>query len=254
MHGGVTARLVVSLSGLTDTDLQAVDRGAALAADLDARGVPLTHLFRPRGAVDAPASALRDLLRARLAAGDALAVHGFDHTPDPTGARIGVGRRAEFAALPAHEAVLRLRGARRALAACGFAADVFVPPRWIASPGTFDALRDVGMAVCADETGEHVLSGADAGFVRSRVLGFRGVGERRDVAADRRAAEAWRARLLVAEVGRTARRGGPVRIAVRAKDLRRPVRRAAVLAAVDAALALGAVPEVYDARAARRAA
>jgi hypothetical protein len=51
--------------------------------------------------------------------------------------------------------------------------------------------------------------------------------------------------MLVAEVTRTARRGGLVRINVRAKDLRREPRRDAVLAAVDAALALGAVPASY---------
>ena len=52
-----------------------------------------------------------------------------------------------------------------------------------------------------------------------RVLGFR-VGER----------------LLGAEVAWTLRRGGPVRIHVRAKDLRHPGRVEAALAAVDAAL------------------
>ena len=52
-------------------------------------------------------------------------------------------------------------------------------------------------------------------------------------------------RLLVAEVTRTARRGGLVRINVRAKDLRRPPRRDAVLTAVDAALALGAATDTY---------
>jgi hypothetical protein len=36
-----------------------------------------------------------------------------------------------------------------------------------------------------------------------------------------------------------------VRIAVRAKDLRRPVRVAALLAAVDAALSAGARPSTY---------
>jgi hypothetical protein len=50
------------------------------------------------------------------------------------------------------------------------------------------------------------------------------------------------------------RRGGLVRINVRAKDLKRPPRPAAVLAAVDAALALGATPTTYQLTAVARAA
>jgi predicted deacetylase len=66
--------------------------------------------------------------------------------------------------------------------------------------------------------------------------------------------EAWRCRTLVAEVTRTARRGGLVRINVRSKDLRREHRRDAVLAAVDAALELGAVPATYRSTPVARAA
>jgi len=86
------------------------------------------------------------------------------------------------------------------------------------------------------------------------VLGFRVSGERHPLADDRRGAEAWRCRVLAAEVTRTVRRGGLVRINVRAKDLKRPPRRTAVLAAVDAALALGATPATYQLTAAARAA
>ncbi|OLT01567.1 hypothetical protein BJF90_31305 [Pseudonocardia sp. CNS-004] len=60
---------------------------------------------------------------------------------------------------------------------------------------------------------------------------------------------------------RPRRRGDPhgaprrlVRINVRAKDLRRPQRRDAVLAAVDAALGLGATPTTYHLTAAASAA
>ena len=44
---------------------------------------------------------------------------------------------------------------------------------------------------------------------------------------------------------RTVRRGGLVRINVRAKDLRRAERVAAAVAAVDLALSLGAAPLTY---------
>jgi uncharacterized protein len=189
-------------------------------------------------------SPLAQWVHERRAAGDALVLHGYDHTAAPIALPL-VGRRAEFAALPRHEAGLRLVAARRALTALGLRTDVFVPPRFIASPGTVDALREQGFGLLADENGVRFLQEPAERLVRSRVLGFRVSGERHPVADDRRSAEAWRCRVLAAEVSRTVRRGGLVRINVRAKDLKRPPRRAAVLAAVDAALRLGATPTTY---------
>ena len=188
--------------------------------------MPLTHLLRP---ADAPAE-LVAWIRERCARGDALALHGYDHAPRP----LGHGRRkGEFASLPRHEAGLRLTAARRALTAAALWTDVFVPPRWLASDGTVAALADQGFRVLVDDSGIRDLpTGA---VLPGRVLGFR-AGER----------------LLGAEVAWVLRRGGPVRIHVRAKDLRRPGRAEAALAAVDAALP-HVTPTTYG-RAARRAA
>jgi predicted deacetylase len=251
------SHLVVSLSGLTHDAPEALDRAIAFTGVLDARGVPLSQLFRPAGVPDG--SPLARWMRERRAAGDALVLHGFDHTADPIGAWQSsalprMGRRAEFATLPRHEAGLRLVAARRALTVLGLRTDLFVPPRWLASPGTVEALREQGFGVLADEHGVRFLRAPGEPLLRSRVLGFRVSGERRPVADDRPAAEAWRCRVLAAEVTRTVRRGGLVRINVRAKDLKRPPRLAAVLAAVDAALALGATPTTYQLTAAARAA
>lgn len=233
----MAARLIVSLSGLSDDSLP---RGVAFADALDARGVALSQLYRPGAFTpDLAASPLVTWLHRRREAGDAVVLHGFDHSAGPA----RVGRRAEFAALPRHEAGLRLRAARRTLGAVDLRTDLFVPPRWIASAGTVAALREQGFTMYADENGVHRLDGP--GSVRARVLGFRASGERRPVADDAKAAEAWRCRVLVAEVGRVARRGGVVRINVRAKDLRRPARVEAALAAVDAALTAGAAPVTY---------
>ena len=177
----------------------------AFTAALDARGVPLTHLLRP---ADAPAE-LVAWIRAR---GDALALHGYDHATRPLGH--GRGRKGEFACLPRHEAALRLTAARRALTAVGLWTDVFVPPRWLASDGTVAAAAEQGFRVLAVDLGIHDLH---AGTVEpARVLG---------------------ARSAPLGVGWVLRRGGPVRIHVRAKDLRRPGRPEAVLAAIDTALA-----------------
>jgi uncharacterized protein len=245
-------RLLVSLSGLTDENPDALARGAEFTAGMAARGVALSHLLRPRSGAEPlrEDSALVRWIHERRAAGDAVVLHGYDHTADPIGswhssAIARVGRRAEFAALPRHEASLRLTAARRTLTALGLRTDLFVPPRWLASPGTVEALCEQGFAVLADENGVHYLREPGAPCVRARVLGFRASGERRPLGDDRRAAEAWRCRVLAAEVTRTVRRGGLVRINIRAKDLKRAPRRAAVLAAVDTALSLGAVPATY---------
>lgn len=258
----MATHLIVSLSGLSDDAPESLQRGSEFTAELDARGVPTSLLFRPRSAAGptAPGSPLTRFMHERLDAGDAVVLHGYDHTADPIGhwqssALARVGRRAEFAALPRHEAGLRLTGARRALTALGLRTDMFVPPRWLASTGTVEALTEQGFGVLADENGVRILQGPATGTVlRARVLGFRASGERRPVADDQKAAESWRGRVLVAEVARTARRGGLVRLNVRAKDLRRPARRDAALAAVDAALALGAQPATYRAAGAATAA
>ncbi|WP_300012260.1 DUF2334 domain-containing protein [Pseudonocardia sp.] len=245
-------RLIVSLSGLSDDSL---DRGAAFTAALDDRGVAVSQLYRP-GAFG-PGVAGSPLVRwmhERRDRGDAIALHGYDHSTEPLvpGRLARVGRRAEFAALPRHEAGLRLRAARRTLGAVDLRTEVFVPPRWIASTGTLDALREQGFTTLADEHGIRRLDGP--GAVRARVLGFRVSGERIPVADDAKAAEAWRCRMLVAEVRRVTHRGGLVRINVRAKDLKRAQRVDAALAAVDAALAAGAQPTTYRLPAAARAA
>jgi len=241
VHEYVAPLLIVSLSGLGDDEVDdTLSRGAAFTDQLAARRVPVSQLLRPAGLT--PESPLVAWLRERRAAGDALVLHGYDHIAVPAATR-SVGRRAEFAALPRHEAGLRLTAARRALTTLGLRTDVFVPPRWLASVGTVEALAEQGFRVLADEAAVRLLRDP-AGDVRSRVLGFRAAGTR-PLGDGRAAAEAWRARLLLAEVGRTARRGGLVRINVRAKDLRREERVAAALAAVDSALALGARPLTY---------
>ncbi len=251
----MAARLVVSLSGLTADSAQvpaaALARAVELAAALDDRRVPLSQLFRPsgRGRVVDPGSALVGWLRERRACGDAIVLHGYDHSHDPLGTRLAgglLGRRAEFAGLPRHEAGLRLIAARRALAVNGLGTDLFAAPRWLASEGTVAALSEHGFTVCADDSGVRLLRGPGGDTVlRARVLGFRAAGEKRPVARDRKAAEAWRCRVLEAEAVRIARRGGLVRIALRSKDLERPARVHAALAAIDAVLASGVRPGTY---------
>jgi len=235
---GVPAHLLVSLSGIRPATL---DDCLCLTDELDARGVRISLLVVPRhpNAVD--------WLRQRRADGDAVLLHGYDHTADPLGAWgshtvARIGRRAEFAALPAHEAGLRLIAGNARLERIGLRTGAFAPPRWLASPGTLRALRRCGFAVCADATAVRDLR---AGLTyRGRVLGFGGMGAQH--------AEPWWCRAMVLGAARAARRGGLVRLAVDAADLTRAGRHSALLDAVDIALHHGAHPSTYAALPAHR--
>lgn len=245
-HWTTVSMLVVSLSGVQRGNLE---RCADFAAELDRRSVPLSLLVTPRPSAAAPPTpdspALR-WVRGRIAGDDTPALHGFDHgvgsekglLPRLASSATRQGsllRGAEFAALPAHEAGLRLTAALAALDRLRLRVDTFVPPRWIVSPGTLTALRRHGFEVCADITAVRELR---TGLVhRARVYGF-GPGER---------AEPWWCRALVLGAGRAARRGRMVRLAVDATDLQRPGPRQAVLDAVDLALHYGARPTTYGA-------
>jgi len=144
----VNVRLVVSLSGISARTL---DRCIELTDELARRRVPLSVLFAPR--VAGTDRAVADWVRARCAVGDALLLHGFDHAPEPRGRGVALGRRAEFAALPAHEAGLRLTAAMAAMERLGLATTSFAPPRWLASRGTLIALRRKGFRLCAEAAG-----------------------------------------------------------------------------------------------------
>jgi uncharacterized protein len=210
-------RLLVSLSGIEPRTLH---RCADLAAELQTRNVPLSLLFAPR-----TEGAVVEWVRTRAEHGDSVLLHGYDHRVMP-GHRIALGRKAEFAALPAHEARLRLVAATAALDRTGLTASGFAPPRWLASRGTLDALRERGFRLCADIVAVHDLRTGST--YRARVHEFSTNNHQRT--------ETVRCFALVLAAARTARRGGLVRLGVHAADLARPGRRQAFLDAVDVAL------------------
>lgn len=229
--------MIVSLSGIRSVHL---DLAAELAQALDSRGVPLSLLVAPRSkgghrlTHDAPTL---DWLRERHAAGDAIVLHGYDQAATKS-------RRAEFAALPEHEAALRLTAADRVLESLGLRTRLFAPPRWAVSAAALDALPRAGFRLCADLTAVRDLE--HASHVRSRVLGVTGrAGGSGLGAVENTTTEPWWCRALVMGAGRTARRGGLVRIAVDARHLGRSGPRQAVLDAVDLALHHGAQPDRY---------
>lgn len=231
------AQVIVSLSGVQSAHL---DLAAELAGALRSRGVPLSLLVAPRSkgghrlTHDAPTL---EWLRARRDAGDSIVLHGYDQAATKS-------RRAEFAALPEHEAALRLTAADRVLESIGLRTRLFAPPRWAVSAGALQALPRTGFRLCADLTAVRDLEHAQ--HVRSRVLGVTGrAGGSGLGSGENTTTEPWWCRALVMGAGRTARRGGMVRIAVDARHLGRSGPRQAVLDAVDLALHHGAQPDRY---------
>lgn len=223
----MTGQLIVSVSGIgeyTRTDV------AGLCAQLDARGVPISLLVAPRlkggYRLDADPCTV-GWLAERRARGDAIVLHGYDEAATKH-------RRGEFATLPAHEANLRLMGADRALEALGLRTRLFAAPGWSVSDGAMNALPRNGFRLVAGLHG--ITDLARDTTVSARVLG----------AGDGFLAEPWWARMLVRSAERTARRGGVVRIAVTAGQLRKPGALQAVLDAVDLALLHGCTPQTYQ--------
>ncbi|OZE18784.1 DUF2334 domain-containing protein [Rhodococcus sp. 05-2255-1e] len=223
----MSGRLIVSVSGIKN---DTYEHAAEFARDLDGRGVPLSLLVAPRLkdkyrlAADVPT---QEWLRSRRDSGDAIVLHGYDQAATKR-------RRSEFAALPRHEARLRLMAADRVMEQTGLRTRVFAAPRWIASPGAIEALPEAGFRMIASLNGIHDLD--RDGTIRARVWGI-GEGFK---------AEPWWFKALVLGAGRTARRGGVVRLAISAKQLGRPAPRQAILDAIDLSLHHNAAAGVYE--------
>jgi predicted deacetylase len=211
----MTARLVVALAGLAGS---ALDNVRALSAELDARAVPLAQFHAPHARLT---DAARDWLTQRVHGGDELVLHGF---------RGPLGRRGQLAA---HEAGLEMIAARAALHRLGLPARCFAPSRWLASPGTLATLRRNGFTTCAELHGVRDLRTDRLAAGRLTTFGHSA------------RTDPWRGRAVVLGAGRTARRGGLVRIAVDAADLARPGVTQALLDAVDIARHHGAVPGTH---------
>lgn len=154
-------------------------------------------------------------------------LHGYDEAATKK-------RRGEFATLHAHEANLRVMAADRVLEHLGLRTRLFAAPGWVASPGVVKALPGNGFRLLADYHGISDLVRKTT--VRTRVLGI----------GEGFLSEPWWCRMVVLSADRVARRGGVVRIAVSARQLRKPGPRQAMLDAIDLALMYRCTPMVYN--------
>ncbi len=220
------------MSGISARTLADVD---AFCGQMDARGVPVSLLVAPRlkggYRLDQDPGTV-EWLAARRAGGDAVLLHGYDEAATKK-------RRGEFAALPTHEANLRLMAADRVLEHLGLRTRLFAAPGWTVSSGTVKALPQNGFRLLAALHGMTDLVRQTT--VRARVLGI----------GEGFLAEPWWCRMLVLSAERTARRGGVVRVAVAAPQLPKSGPLQAMLDAVDLALLHDAAPTVYQWRASR---
>ena len=225
-NASVSGKLIVSVSGIGERTLADVD---AFCAQMDARSVPVSLLVAPRLSGDYRLD--RDprtveWLTDRRAGGDAIVLHGYDDAATKK-------RRGEFAILRAHEANLRLTAADRVLEHLGLRTRLFAAPGWVVSPGVVKALPYNGFRLLADLHG--VTDLVRHTTVRTRVLGI----------GEGFLTEPWWCRMVVLSAERIARRGGIVRVAVAARQLRKPGPLQAMLDAVDLASLHGCTPTVY---------
>ncbi|MGH3562312.1 MAG: DUF2334 domain-containing protein [Mycobacterium sp.] len=222
----MTGQLIVSVSGIGERTRADV---GAFCAQMDTRAVPVSLLVAPRlkgdyRLDDDPRTV--EWLAGRRSGGDAIVLHGYNEAATKK-------RRSEFAALPAHEANLKLLAADRTLEHLGLRTRLFAAPGWIVSPGTVAVLPRNGFRLLAGLHG--ITDLVRHTTVRARVLGI----------GEGFLTEPWWCRLLVRSAERIARRGGVVRVAVAAGQLYKPGPLQAMLDAVDLALLHGCTPSVY---------
>jgi uncharacterized protein len=240
--------LVVSIHDVAPATAEQTRRWCA---DVDSLGVPTSLLVIPgpwRGDSLADSPDYADVLRARMAHGDEIVLHGWLHRAGPEGGRLRrtVGRAvargaAEFAALDPAQAAHRLAQAAQVMRSVGLLARGFTPPGWLASPGAVRALVDAGYDYVTTHRGLRSLP--DGLVCRGFALSHRPVGG---------LSERLGAAVLRAGARRAAARGGLIRLALHPDDLSRPALRDTTLRTIEAVLATGAVAKTYGALRASR--
>jgi predicted deacetylase len=218
-------------------------------ADLDGLGVRAVLLVVPgpwRGPALADAPEFGARLRRAAAAGHELALHGWSHAAQPGGGRarrwsgqVAARGAGEFWTLDAARAGARIELGLRALRLAGIEPRGFVPPGYLASPGTRAALAASGLRYWTSHFAVHDLR---AGARRTVVaLSHRPAAG----AGGRPLGERGGDYLIARSPDWFTRRGRPLRLALHPDDLRRPGLRDTTLGAIERALALGARATTY---------
>ena len=142
--------LCIALHDVAPATWPRCERLLAMLDAIGARAITLLVVpdFHRHGAVERDPGFI-DAIEARLARGDEIALHGYTHVdesaPPRTPAawfrrRVLTDAEGEFSALDRITASRRIAAGRDMLARVGWRVDGFVPPAWLASRGTREAL------------------------------------------------------------------------------------------------------------------
>lgn len=132
---------------------------------IDAIGHPAVTLlivpdFHRRGRIDAAPDFIR-AIEQRIKRGDDIALHGYDHLDDAPAPRtpgqwlrrrVLTAREGEFSALDSEAAFARIDRGLEIFEHLGWQADGFVPPAWLASSSTREALRKFSLRYTSTHT------------------------------------------------------------------------------------------------------
>jgi predicted deacetylase len=221
------------------------DATARWVADLDERQVPATLLIIPSAFGGGPAlpqdPALVHYLHAAAGRGHEPSLHGFRHQGVPGGPRwrrtvnqVLARGAGEFWSLTEQQAGELLRAGLEMLAGVDIGVTGFTPPGWLASPGSRQALAELGFRYWTSQLAVHDLG---TGTVhRMPALSHRpgGAGERAG------------AHLMIAAARTFSRLRRPFRIALHPADLEYAGLREATHTAIELALAAGGRPVTYE--------
>ena len=218
-------------------------------ADLDGLGVRATLLIVPgpwRGSALSEAPEYGTELRRTAEAGHELALHGWCHAAQPGGNRsrrwsgsVAARGAGEFWTLDATEARTRIDQGLAALRLVGIEPEGFVPPGYLASPGTQQALAECGLRYWTSHFGLHDLQAR----VRYTVVAL---SHRPAIGAEGRPFGERSGNYLIERSPQWfTRHGRPLRLALHPDDLRRPGLRDTTLRAIERALKFGARAMTY---------
>jgi uncharacterized protein len=146
----VKRTLCIALHDVAPATWPRCERLLGMLDDIGARAVTLLVVpdFHRRGAAEHDAAFIA-AVEARRARGDEIALHGYAHVDESAPPRspaawfrrrVLTAAEGEFSALDRDAATRRIAAGRDMLARIGWHVDGFVPPAWLASRGTREAL------------------------------------------------------------------------------------------------------------------
>lgn len=225
----MSSSLFVSLSGVQDRYAEDAERFTSVTARC---GVPVSLLVSPRRGSNYRLSedlSTQEWFSTQAAQGNRIVLGGYDQAATKK-------RRGEFATISASEAAIRLAAATDMMNHVGLATNLFIPPRFAASPGCIEAVNSAGFTLWADD--KHMCDLVTGKCEESKILsvgeGFLSAG--------------WWCRVIADTAAAQSERGESVRLNVHAKHLGNPAVMGPIYDAMEIAVRNGLQPRCYGDR------